>query len=114
MFLAPCLSIILPINGEINDPKAINESEMPICVRLQPNSISNGSTKCPKEYWDPPIITDEAKKHDNAMAQPLCILKFEPKRNIPLIKVKNLSGCFAQNMFKLPMILKSRMFFGPK
>ena len=109
MFLAPCLSIILPMKGEMKDPKAISESEIPIWVRLQPNSVSNGSTKWPKEYWDPPIITDEAKKQDNAMAQPRCNLKFKLERNIPLIKIKNLSGGFAQNILEFSVTLKSRI-----
>ena len=59
-----------PINGDINDPKAIKDKDSPIRVRVQPKVFSRGSTKWPNEYWDPPTATEEARKHAAAIAQP--------------------------------------------
>ena len=69
--LTPCLSNILPNNGEKPDetiPPMV--SPITICVRLHPRSLDMGLRSTPNEYSDAQLLANVANKATMATYQP--------------------------------------------
>ena len=67
---APTLSMILPRTGPLNIAIAGKDIPAFTCVRLQPNSLSSGWTKTPKEYCPVPTARPVDKKAAAITSQP--------------------------------------------